>query len=204
LLLVFTFSSVRARAADPGSADVAKLRLEVKMLSAISELGLTRDQTEALLRLLRELDAEITARQTNMVSLLESLKGELLEGKEGASLRELDRRLQLERQALQLSLKKFRTEAASLLTASQARRLEALLQTGSRRPSSPGMPGPAQRRIAMRFTPEMANRLAAHPGIRQRLAEAWRWKAEARAAVDGPRTVRLLIGLLEQKLSHMQ
>ena len=140
----------------------AKLAAEVKILKAMDDLGLSREQVESLAGLARKLDEQVTEGIDRITEQLEKEKKELLAGPAGDAVHEAEDLIAEQKAAI-----------SKVLTAAQK---EAM-----------GILSPSQRSKAL----EMIRKIE--------IPEA----ARKRAMFLGPRMLKALSDLLDQKLGSM-
>jgi len=140
----------------------AKLAAEVKILKAMDDLGLSREQVESLAGLARKLDEQVTEGIDRITEQLEKEKKELLAGPAGDAVHEAEDLIAEQKAAISKALTAAQKEAMGILS-------------------------PSQRSKAL----EMIRKIE--------IPEA----ARKRAMFLGPRMLKALSDLLDQKLGSM-
>ncbi|HOO29848.1 MAG TPA: hypothetical protein PLU15_02630 [Bacillota bacterium] len=143
-------------------APAAKLVAEVKILKAVDDLGLSKEQVKSLAKLAHNLDDEVTKGIDAIVKQLEIEKNELLAGPAGDAVHRAESEIADEKAAIGKALSDAQKEAVKILS-------------------------PAQRSKAMKMIQEIE--------IPK--------EARKRLMADGPKMLKALSDLLDQKLATM-
>lgn len=160
--LAGTDTRLPVRARDVRGKATGKLAAEVKILKAMDDLGLSKEQVESLATLAHKLDEQVTEGIDTVTQQLEKEKKELLAGPAGDAVREGEDLIAEQKAAISKALTAAQKEAMDILS-------------------------PKQRSKALEMIREIE------------IPEA----ARKRAMSLGPRMLKALSDLLDQKLSSM-